>query len=752
MNDLRKKLIALILTLALVAAFAPTPGFVYAEEQGTEATEMSSEATVAEESESDQPADQVNDIHATESAGQSADSDKQTVSQPAENAGAAEGSAEETPAADDIVLDASEEEITETIEAKLEKVNPQDDAEAEELFEGYLKMKANGSRAKKTAGNRLMGTNKVIYDYLKTEGNKVAAGKREYTVFKFTAEELLGDNNSWTAADLGVKSLTGDDGKVTDAVKKKIQSSSLVLNALLADNPYGMYWFDKTRLTRTKGLDLYLVKGKGEDRIEAKGEGYYMLPVVKEYSQSKITGTYYFDTGVGQSVTSVVSKSQAIVDKYAGLEDRDIMTGYADEICRLVSYNYSAAASVDDYYGDPWQLIWVFDGDPSTNVVCEGYAKAFKFLCDITDFNGSDCIIVTGTMRGSGHMWNVVTLDDGFNYMVDVTNSDGGSGLASTGVFMCDAPYSGSYPSYGFLRYRTQIEYAYDDDCMNIFSKSELLIPGEAGKHRLSKVEAVAATCTTAGNCEYYVCDTCGRLFADAEGGKEITENQTVVKATGHHIVKTSTAATCEHTGLKSHYECTHCHKMYTSAAGTKELASKQKKKLVIKKKAHSYKKKVVSDKYLKSKATCTKKATYYYSCKCGRKGKKTFTAGKALGHSYAVTVKPATVKNNGSIVKQCTRCKKKAKTTKIYKASKVSIAKKYQTVAYKGGNAETTTVTVKNSRNKTISKSYYDLSFDNNYETGVGTVTVTFKGNYSGTKTLTYKIKGIPAQTEQAS
>ena len=80
-------------------------------------------------------------------------------------------------------------------------------------------------------------------------------------------------------------------------------------------------------------------------------------------------------------------------------------------------------------------------------------------------------------------------------------------------------------------------------------------------------------------------------------------------------------------------------------------------------------------------------------------------------------------------------------------KASKVSIAKKYRTVAYKGGNAGTTTVTVKNSKNKAISKSYYYLSFDNNYETGVGTVTVTFKGNYSGTKKLTYKIKGIPEQ-----
>ena len=33
-------------------------------------------------------------------------------------------------------------------------------------------------------------------------------------------------------------------------------------------------------------------------------------------------------------------------------------------------------------YGDPWQLIYVFDDDPDTNVVCEGYAKAFKYEAD----------------------------------------------------------------------------------------------------------------------------------------------------------------------------------------------------------------------------------------------------------------------------------------------------------------------------------------------------------------------------------
>ena len=84
-------------------------------------------------------------------------------------------------------------------------------------------------------------------------------------------------------------------------------------------------------------------------------------------------------------------------------------------------------------YGDPWQLIYVFDGDSTTNVVCEGYSKAFKYLCDQSefDYDGFDCILATGCLGYSsgsgGHMWNIVTMDDGNHYLVDITNMDEGT-------------------------------------------------------------------------------------------------------------------------------------------------------------------------------------------------------------------------------------------------------------------------------------------------------------------------------------
>ena len=73
----------------------------------------------------------------------------------------------------------------------------------------------------------------------------------------------------------------------------------------------------------------------------------------------------------------------------------------------------------------------------------------------------------------------------------------------------------------------------------------------------------------------------------------------------------------------------------------------------------HDYSKKNTDSKYLKSEATCTEAAVYYYSCECGEKGTDTFTSGKPLGHNWnegEVTKEP-TEKEEGIKQYKCTRC-----------------------------------------------------------------------------------------------
>ncbi len=49
----------------------------------------------------------------------------------------------------------------------------------------------------------------------------------------------------------------------------------------------------------------------------------------------------------------------------------------------------------------------------------------------------------------------------------------------------------------------------------------------------------------------------------------------------------------------------------------------------------HAFTKKVTTSKYLKSNATCSQKAKYYYSCSCGEKGTQSFESGTLKAHTY---------------------------------------------------------------------------------------------------------------------
>ena len=96
----------------------------------------------------------------------------------------------------------------------------------------------------------------------------------------------------------------------------------------------------------------------------------------------------------------------------------------------MASYNYDA---LDENmpYGNPWQPLWVLDGKKSTRVVCEGYAKAFKYLCDLTKFKKEVTVLTAaGVIKNKNsknpedHMWNIVSMENGRNYLVDLTFAD----------------------------------------------------------------------------------------------------------------------------------------------------------------------------------------------------------------------------------------------------------------------------------------------------------------------------------------
>lgn len=75
----------------------------------------------------------------------------------------------------------------------------------------------------------------------------------------------------------------------------------------------------------------------------------------------------------------------------------------------------------------------------------------------------------------------------------------------------------------------------------------------------------------------------------------------------------------------------------------------------------HIFNIKNIDSKYIKSEATCTKRANYYYSCSCGEKGSETFEYGEALNHIFTnyISDNNATCTEDGTKTAKCDRCDK---------------------------------------------------------------------------------------------
>ncbi len=114
--------------------------------------------------------------------------------------------------------------------------------------------------------------------------------------------------------------------------------------------------------------------------------------------------------------------------------------------------------------------------------------------------------------------------------------------------------------------------------------------------------------------------------------------------------------------------------------------------------------------------------------------------------HEYEVVSKTvvtkATLTENGKfeITKKCKKCGTPVIGEEtIAKIGSTRLAKTTYTYTSK---ACTPSVIVKDANGKTVAASNYTVNYSNNKNVGTAKVTITFKGNYTGTKSLNFKIK----------
>ncbi|MDO4978248.1 MAG: Ig-like domain-containing protein [Eubacteriales bacterium] len=433
----------------------------------------------------------------------------------------------------------------------------------EELFAGYvdkefgIQLFSDEPVVEKGTGyKKLTGVNLTLYRQLRTAIANIADGRRESTVIEIDGSGL---GLSYSLSDLGVSGFNDPNfnDRFGQAFANDVNMHS-IFNYLLVDCPYDLYWFDKT-VSGAFGMRYSLSSDGISVTVSKLIFTFTPASVYKGSSENTV------DTTKTGAIQTAVNKANTIVNAASSKNDYEKLVYYKDQICGLTSYNHAAAD--DNYtggYGDPWQLIYVFDGDSSTNVVCEGYAKAFQYLCDKTSFTSNiESRIVSGTMAGgtgSGpHMWNLANMNDGKNYIVDVTNCDEGTIGSPDKLFLVGA--SGSVN--GGYTCATGTIYTYNDKTRETYNDDELTLdsvdydPANAPcMHSNSTVVGkVEATCTEAGYTGDTLCLDCDEKYII---GKEIP-------ALGHSwndgIV--TKEATCIQEGEKT-FTCTRCGEIKT--------------------------------------------------------------------------------------------------------------------------------------------------------------------------------------------
>jgi len=334
-------------------------------------------------------------------------------------------------------------------------------------------------------GSRLKGNDRRIYKYVRKEIRKIAAGEREETEILYPGYLLLGDKTEFTAADLGEKEIIRY-GRLTEEAEEAFFDLfdcdfRRILDSLVADLPYDLYWYDSVTHGCSAGMTT---EGFGDENLmtivftDYDGEQirkvvrypviHFAFSVSADYRAGDVGG-YYVDAGKTGAARKAAERAKMIVQGASKRTDLEKLEAYCQVICGLADYNETISGDyVNEGHANPWQVINVFDGDPATKTLCAGYARAFQLLCDLTEFDSPEirCYTVTGRRNGDWHMWNVVHMDDGKNYLADITSCDGAVMMNTEGFLQ------------GLDKEEGEASYQYDNRTVAMYDVAELELSG----------------------------------------------------------------------------------------------------------------------------------------------------------------------------------------------------------------------------------------------------------------------------------
>lgn len=156
-----------------------------------------------------------------------------------------------------------------------------------------------------------------------------------------------------------------------------------------------------------------------------------------------------------------------------------------------------------------------------------------------------------------------------------VTGTNTGSNNAKDNVSGVVVHYAKLEPTCtedGHIEYWRMVDIYYKDALRTEEITEDETILKTTG-HDIVKIEEKAPSCTEEGNEEYWHCEKCDEYYGDEALTTQINREDVMISPTGHKVIKVeSKAPTCSEEGNIAYWYCEECHKYFADATQNIEI------------------------------------------------------------------------------------------------------------------------------------------------------------------------------------
>ena len=318
----------------------------------------------------------------------------------------------------------------------------------------------------------------TCYKIIRQELSNIIGGSRTSTKFEIQTSQLSADYTNFSPTRLGVNAsnfasqnrIRIQNDKAWNVIIRDYISCTTIAAGLLNACPLDMFWYQGA--LHSNGADFYSHPSFDVAFVCSYDSGTNKVTIhtiifeFKVASDFKGANDYTISSAAISMARTAKAKADEIINTNKNKSDIEKLIAYKKAIADSATFFDTNSAGAEG--GIEWQMIPVFDNDRSTSAVSDGYAKAFQYLCDNTTFKNSNIFAITAYGLGwtAYHTWNIVHMDDGKNYIVDILLE---KELKNSAYFLGGATYSKNEGAYKIVG--GDAGYTFSGDTLEFYSE-----------------------------------------------------------------------------------------------------------------------------------------------------------------------------------------------------------------------------------------------------------------------------------------